>query len=304
MAAQIKFLRACLSLFTVAALGCSTSGGGLTLFPTGDYLMASTKSVRRTVPWYSPLPRELQKTVLDTYVIQPGDGLVIEPGSLDTPLRFTTEQTVLADGTIDLGPYGRPIVAGKAVEQIEVEVQGLINANEKQPITINVRLVNPQSAVYYVLGEVNAPGSFPLIGRETVLDAIVAAGGLNDRASPCNIILARPTYPDGCRLVLTVCYRHIVQLGDTSTNFQIMPGDRVYVATRSLTEQLLPCARRGCKLCRGIQCPCADPSAGPYLPTIIPGRAVYDQPLPADENEPMPLPEPAAEESAKLGARS
>jgi hypothetical protein len=146
-------------------------------------------------------------------------------------------------------------------------------AVDKRPASINVRLSNAQSAVYYVLGEVNAPGSFPLTGRETVLDAIIAAGGLTDRASPCNIVLARATPPGNCRIVLAVCYRHIVQLGDTSTNFQIMPGDRVYVATRTLLEQLLPNNRKGCPLCCGVQCPCGDPSAAPYLPSIWPGRA-------------------------------
>ena len=49
-------------------------------------------------------------------------------------------------------------------------------------------------------------GSFALQGRETVLDGIIAAGGLNDKASRNNIILSRPTPPDGCRLVLPICY--------------------------------------------------------------------------------------------------
>ena len=101
-----------------------------------------------------------------------------------------------------------------------------------------MRLVTRQSKVFYVLGEVNAPGSFPLNGRETVLDAIVAAGGLTDKASRRNIILSRPTHPNGCRVVLPICYREIVQLGDTSTNYQIAPGDRVFVATRTFWEDL------------------------------------------------------------------
>lgn len=181
------------------------------------------------------------------------------------------------------------------MEQIEAAVQNAIAAVEHKTIAVNVRLSNPSSAVYYVLGEVNAPGSFPLVGRETVLDAIVAAGGLTDRASPCNIILARPTPPSGCRIVLNVCYRHIVQLGDTSTNFQIMPGDRIYVATRSLTEQLLPFTRRGCPQCCGIQCPCSDPTMAPHLPQFLAGRPIDGQPTEAPDSpqmdiEPVPTP--------------
>jgi protein involved in polysaccharide export with SLBB domain len=253
-------------------LGCSASGGSFTLFPAGDFLLSATEQARRCPPRSAPIPRELEKTVLSTFVVQCGDSLVIEPGSLESPLRFPTDQTVLADGTIDLGKFGRLIVAGKSVEQIETDVEAAIRTDDKQPAAVNVRLVNPTSAVYYVLGEVNSPGSFPIIGRETVLDAILAAGGLSDKASPCDIILSRPTLPGGCRIVMPICYRHIVQLGDTSTNYQIMPGDRVYVATRSLCEQLLPINKKSCPLCKCCsQCPCPDPTEAPFLPTVTPG---------------------------------
>jgi polysaccharide biosynthesis/export protein len=145
---------------------------------------------------------------------------------------------------------------------------------EKKAEEINVRLVNPQSAVYYVLGEVSSPGSFALLGRETVLDGILEAGGLSDKASQCNIILSRPSAPNGCRTVMPICYRHIVQLGDTTTNFQLMPGDRIYVATRTLTEQLLSCVQ-SCPCCEGCQCPCPTPAAA-----IFPQQTRYSQGTP------------------------
>ncbi|HWC90878.1 MAG TPA: SLBB domain-containing protein [Pirellulales bacterium] len=257
-------------LLLALLLGCSAGCSSLTLFPAGDFLLSATEQVRRAPPRMAPLPRELEKTVLSTFVVQCGDSIVIEPASLESPLRFPTDQTVLADGTIDLNKYGRLVVAGKSIEEIEAAVSAAIQAIDKQPAPINVRLVNPNSAMYYVLGEVNSPGSFPLIGRETVLDAILAAGGLSDKAAQCDIILTRPTPPGGCRMVLPVCYRQIVQLGDTSSNYQIMPGDRVYVATRSLCEQLLPLHKKSCPLCCGLQCPCLDPTEAPYLPTVTP----------------------------------
>ena len=38
--------------------------------------------------------------------------------------------------------------------------------------------------------------------------------------------------------MLPVCYRQIVQLGDTTTNYQLQPGDRIYVPGQTLWEQL------------------------------------------------------------------
>jgi polysaccharide export outer membrane protein len=118
-----------------------------------------------------------------------------------------------------------------------------------------VRLVNRASKVYYVLGEVNTPGSYPLAGRETVLDAVVAAGWLTDRAAPDRVILSRPTTPGAEPCVLPVCLRHIVQLGDTTTNYQLQPGDRVFVPSLCLGEGGLLATHYAKKSpCNGLGC--------------------------------------------------
>lgn len=250
---------ACLGAACCASLaGCS--GGVFTTGSAADHLLRETKEVRRQVPGSAPAARELEKTVLPSYLVQAGDTLLVEPVSLDSTLRFPADQTVLPDGSIDLGRFGKLVVAGKTVEQIEAEVAAAVKAIEPTPEQINVRLVNPQSAVYYVLGEVSSPGAFPLIGRETVLDGILEAGGLTDKASACNILLSRPSAPNGCRTVMPICYRHIVQLGDTTTNFQLMPGDRIFIAPRTLSEQLFSCLQP-CPCCQGPQCPCPTAEA-------------------------------------------
>jgi protein involved in polysaccharide export with SLBB domain len=165
---------------------------------------------------------------------------------------------VLPDGTIHLGRYGRLEVAGKTIEDIEGLVRAMVQAQSPDAGLIMVRLVTRQSKVYYILGEVNAPGAFPLCGRETVLDGILAAGGLSDRASRRAIILNRPTHPDSCRVVLPICYNEIVQLGDTTTNYQLQPGDRVFVPSRSHREELLPWLNKGKHECS----PCQRPAVG------------------------------------------
>jgi polysaccharide biosynthesis/export protein len=200
----------------------------------------------------------------------------------------------MQDGTIDLGRYGRVVVAGRTVDQIEPEVlQAVKAAHPKYTGAINVRIVSRVSKVFYVLGEVNAPGSFPLSGRETVLDAIIAAGGLTDGASQDNVVLSRPTVPDGCRVVLPVCYRQIVQLGDTTTNYQLQPGDRVFVPTRgtfeALCEFLCP-DKMGCSYCKRPQFPCAlGVCAKPGTPEGAPA-ALYQPAADVRPTSPAPAP--------------
>src|SRR5207244_3575929 len=114
--------------------------------------------------------------------------LLVQSTDLDSPVRLPGDQPVLPDGTINLGKYGQLVVFGKTVPEIEAMVKSVVTTQTPNAGFISVRLVSRQSKVYYVLGEVNSPGFFQLSGHETVLDAILAAGGLTDKASRNNII--------------------------------------------------------------------------------------------------------------------
>lgn len=229
-------------LVSAALTGCESLGFSTPVNP----LLKDAKAMRTQAPVTVPVPRELSKELLAAYIVEPGDTLLVQPVEFDAPVRFPPDQPVFPDGTIDLGLYGRPVVAGKTLAEIEPQVQELVNAKEKQraagakPVPIAVRLIGRVSKVYYVLGDVNVPNSYPITGRETVLDAIVQAGGLTRRAARDQIVLSRPTSPEGCRVLYPVCYDQIVQLGDTTTNYQLQPGDRVFVPSQGFVESLLP----------------------------------------------------------------
>jgi len=123
--------------------------------------------------------------------------------------------------------------------------------------------LNWDSKRIYVLGEVNSPGSFVYLGSETVLDAILEAGGLAANADQYQIIVSRPSSCNDCRTVMQVCYDQLVQLGDTSTNYQLRPGDRVFVPTLTFAEDL----KRSLKLNKDDRCPrCANCPKGCNLP--------------------------------------
>jgi polysaccharide biosynthesis/export protein len=263
--------------------GCTgPTGRGLTLFPEGHRLLKTTEELRKANPVALPLPRELDRRLLPSYDVEPGDVLLVQPADLDSPVRMPGDQPVLPDGTINLGRYGRVAVAGKTVDEIEALVKAAVEAQTKNPGPIPVRIVGRQSKVYYVLGEVNAPGAFPLQGRECVLDAIVAAGGLTDRASRRRVTLSRPTPPPSCRIVLPVCYNEIVQLGDTSTNYQIAPGDRIFVPSRSLKEELFPpSCQKECPPCGGPQSACVLDAATVGCDPHGPCSAWLGKPQPA-----------------------
>ncbi|MFK7768410.1 MAG: SLBB domain-containing protein [Mariniblastus sp.] len=165
---------------------------------------------------------------------------------------------------LDEGGENSEIAFAEAREREGRLALELRKAEQIKKNKISVRLVNWESKKIYVLGEVNSPGYFAYLGNQTVLDAIVEAGGLTGKANHHQIIVARPTACGSCRIVMKVCYDQVVQLGDTSTNYQLMPGDRVFVPNLTFMDDL----KKTLSLNRNPSCPrCAPCQQGCDLPT-------------------------------------
>jgi len=266
MYATINWI-AMLSLLGCALLqtGCRTAASfGLPVSAGGHRLLSHASEIRQNNGHPGNVATELAKLTLPAHRVQAGDVLVIEPNDFNSPVRLSSDQTVQQDGTIELGAYGRLQVAGMSAEEIQTQVQNLVTQKETKKLHqqialvshqsgglgspaadaeqpdygVTVRLVNKESGLFYVMGEVNAPGSYPLVGHETVLDAIIAAGGLSDRCNDHKIILTRPQAEGQPRVILPICYQQILQLGDVSTNYQLLPGDRIYVPSMTLWEDV------------------------------------------------------------------
>ena len=263
-----------LAVFAGLLAGCAGGPGSpYSTFNPTHRLLDSAKDMRQAAPVPAAVPRELDKRPQPAFTLEPGDVVLVQPADVESPVHLPGDQPVMPDGTIELGKYGTLQVAGRTVEEVETAAKALVEVQAKDVGVVTVRVVTRTSKVYYVLGEVNAPGAYQLSGRETVLDAVMAAGGLTDRASRDNIILDRPTPPDSCRVVLPVCWSEIVQLGDTSTNYQLTAGDRIYVPSRTFWEQVLH---------PKPQCPCNRPQTPCPIPTAAPSCVEATPPAPPD----------------------
>jgi polysaccharide biosynthesis/export protein len=178
-------------------------------------------------------PKELEMVSMPPYVIEPPDELEISvrPAAVEMPL---TSVTVQADGVVDLGFVGDVYLAGLTLADAERKIAEHLEPiarqkRIKEPIDVSVRLVNgSQSKFYYVMGVVTTQGRFPIIGNETVLDAILAAG-LLAKSQPESAYLVRPHPMNGRDQILKIDWDGIKNRGDTTTNYQIFPGDRLIV---------------------------------------------------------------------------
>ncbi len=142
------------------------------------------------------------------------------------------EHLVASDGTVNLGTYGRVRVTGLTIDEARDRIDEHLSDYLQNP-NAAVDVFSYNSKTYYIILQGAGLGDrvmqFPVTGNETVLDALSNVEGLSG-ASSDEIWIARPGQNIfGGPQLLTVNWEAITQLADTSSNYQIFPGDRVFV---------------------------------------------------------------------------
>jgi protein involved in polysaccharide export with SLBB domain len=143
------------------------------------------------------------------YRIVPGDQLAFNfgpQGDVMVTSDLVRIQRVRPDGRISVFPIGDVVAAGRTVRELEDELVRLLAGELRRPrVTIEVTEVAGNEV--HILGRVERPGSYKAGPYMTVSQAVAAAGGLKDDASPNNILVF---HRDGARTAKVVGLR----LGD------------------------------------------------------------------------------------------
>lgn len=147
---------------------------------------------------------------------------------------------VRPDGTIGLGNYGSVRVVGLTVPQAKAQLEAHLSQYFETP-EVSVEISGFNSKVFYIIYDQGGAGQqilrMPITGNETVLDAVGQTNGLPVVADMKKIWIARPAPDTNCTCqTLPVDWRGITECGDTRTNYQIMPGDRVFVNSYKATQ--------------------------------------------------------------------
>jgi polysaccharide export outer membrane protein len=155
------------------------------------------------------------------------------------------ERVVGQDGRITMGSYGSVYVSGMTVaEATEAIVKQLGKKLQDPVISVSVAAYNSKS--FFVISEGAGLGDniqrFPVTGKETVLDAVVLVGGLS-RVANKQIWIARPNPGQDCDQILPVEWDLVVKGGSTTTNYQLLPGDRVFIADNPWADMSMVVSR-------------------------------------------------------------
>jgi polysaccharide export outer membrane protein len=126
-------------------------------------------------------------TVAADYRLAPGDKLRVE---VYKDAQLSQSLQVRPDGKVTLPLVGDIV----ATDLTPIELRDRIAASHKEYITnpvVTVIVVEASPVVIYVMGEVANPGSIPMRGPMTVLQALAMAGGFREFADTKDIRILR-----------------------------------------------------------------------------------------------------------------
>jgi polysaccharide export outer membrane protein len=188
----------------------------------------AVSAAAQTAPQAKPQPavtaQEAKDVLVRAYRVGPGDLLeikVFEVKELDQIVR------VSEDGSITLPLLGRVVVEGLTQEGVVQKLTGLLQAKyvKKPQVTIFIKEYKNQQVA--VIGAVENPGSYELVGRKNLLQIISMAGGFSEMAG--NEVHILREGPDGQTSTISIDLKDLLVNGNQALNVPIEPNDVINV---------------------------------------------------------------------------
>ncbi len=159
------------------------------------------------------------------YLIGPGDSLHVFVFQND---ELSTTVPVRPDGKISTPLVEDMVAVGKTPSQLARDIEKSLAVYVKSP-KVNVVVLQAMSifSQVKVIGQVLKPQALPYREGMTVLDAILAVGGLGQFAAGNRAHLVR--MENGKQTEIKVKLESLVNSGDMTQNLQLRPGDVLVV---------------------------------------------------------------------------
>ena len=162
----------------------------------------------------------------NNYTIGKNDVLEIQVFGLD---ELDIKSRVNQDGTVSLPLLGVVALEGLTVDEAERRIGDLLSEGEliRDP-QVSIFVEEFVSRGVAVQGAVRVPGVYQMMGTQTVLDMLGQAGGIDGQNAGEKIFVIRKL-DDGSQETLEVDAKRLVELGDTTQNLALRPGDILLV---------------------------------------------------------------------------
>lgn len=158
------------------------------------------------------------------YIIGPKDLLEIKVFELP---ELNQTVRVSEDGSITLPLLGSVKVGGLTKDGVEEKLKMLLEARWLKSAQVSVFIKEYQSRRVAVIGAVEKPGMYELIGRQTLLQVISEAGGFKENAA--NEIYVLREGQEGTTVSIAIDLEDLLLNGNQKLNIPLMPGDVINV---------------------------------------------------------------------------
>lgn len=160
-----------------------------------------------------------------TYTIGVDDILDIGILKPDPPLQL--QLAVSPDGTITFPYIGTVTAKGKTLADVQSDIQTRLESYMNKPV-ISISLRESRSRMYFVYGEVQKPGSYPMKDNLTAIRAISEAGGFTKYGSASKVKILRLKKDGSGNQVIPVSIKAVTN-GDNKQDQRIEAGDVITV---------------------------------------------------------------------------
>jgi polysaccharide export outer membrane protein len=194
---------------------------------TGPSFVVSASAADAVMPPSSQAesPAPATNDLSNSYIIGPGD--TIQVFVWRNP-ELTTTVPVRPDGKVSTPLVEDMTAVGKTPSMLARDIEKVLAEYVRSP-QVNVIVTQPVSSFSQVkvIGQVTNPQSLAFREGMTVLDAILAAGGLGTFASGNRAKIIRTE--NGKQREIKIKLDNIVNKGDLATNLAMKPGDVLVV---------------------------------------------------------------------------
>ncbi len=163
--------------------------------------------------------------VMPDYRIGPGDTLKV---SVFQNEELTATLPVRPDGKISTPLVEDMVAVGKTPSQLARDIEVALSQYIKAPkVSVVVTIALSVYSQVKVIGQVKTPQSMPYHDGMTVLDAVLAAGGLSQFAAGNRARLVR--HDNGKQTEIDIKLDNLLNKGDTKQDLPLKPGDILVV---------------------------------------------------------------------------
>jgi polysaccharide biosynthesis/export protein len=204
-----KLTAAIIGLTTVALVGGCASNSGLGQLPAAQFVS----------PAEGPGPE---------YIVGPLDQLNI---FVWRNPELSTQATVRPDGRVTLPLIEDIAATGQTPAQLARQIEDKLKSFIQNPIVSVVvgGFNGPFASQVRVVGEASEPRAIPYRSNMTLLDVMIAVGGLTEFAAGDSARLIRFDRASGTQKEYAIKISRLIKDGDTRANVRIEPGDVIII---------------------------------------------------------------------------